>query len=257
MGLAQTPFPSPTAHEITGALTSLLFEARGDVTPQLAVRVRLPLVLAAVDEPAGGARAETTWGHPEAAALWRLRETAATVLLGRLALAVPLPGGDADVGRRPIDNQALLLASAQRGNHDLELYAPGRLALTPAARLGVTVGRVAAFGELKVPFMLAVARGERDPQTTVRPLAIATAAATGVSVSWWRLRGGAASWLTVDLLPAAEIIGAPPPRWTLTLDPEVTIKIGDHAHVGLAATVPIAGALPAVPAIGLVAAGGW
>src|SRR5262249_36923328 len=140
LGLAKTPFPSPTAHEISGALTSLLLEGQRDVAPRLAVRPRLPPVLAGVGPPArappgDAAQAETAWGNPEAAALWRLRETAATVLLGRVALAVPLPGGDAALGRRPLDNQALLLASAQRGHHDLELYAPGRAALTPAARL--------------------------------------------------------------------------------------------------------------------------
>jgi hypothetical protein len=62
---------------------------------------------------------------------------------------------------------------------------------------------------------------------------------------------------TLDVLPAAELPGARPPRWTLTVDPVVTVRIRDHIHGGLAATVPIAGALSAVPAIGLVLAGAW
>jgi hypothetical protein len=257
LGLAKTPFPSYTAHEISGLLTSLLLEGEADVAPALAVRLRLPLVLAGVDQPAGGARSETAWGNPEAAVLWRLHDTAATRLLGRLALAVPLPGGDAALARHPLDNQALLLASAQRGHHDQELYAPGRVALTPAARADLTRGRLAAFGELKLPFMLAVARGDSEPQTKVRALAIAAEATAGASVGWWRLRAGAAPWLTVELLPAGEIRGAPATRWTLTIDPEVSIGINDHLAAALSATVPVAGALSAVPAIGVGLMGGW
>jgi hypothetical protein len=257
LGLARTPFPSYTAHEISGLLTSLLLEGEAEVAPALAVRLRLPLVLAGVDQPAGGARSGTAWGNPEAAVLWRLHDTAATRLLGRIALAVPLPGGDAALARRPFDNQALLLASAQRGHHEQELYAPGRVALTPAARVDITRGRVAAFGELKIPFMVAVARGDSEPRTKVRALAVSTEAGAGVSVAWWRLRAGAAPWLTVDLLPAGEIRGDSATRWTLTIDPEVSIRVNDHLVATLSATIPVAGALSPVPAIGLGLKAKW
>jgi hypothetical protein len=257
LGLAKTPFPSYTAHEISGLLTSLLLEGEAEVAPALAVRLRLPLVLAGVDQPAGGARAETTWGNPEAAVLWRLHDAAATRLRGRLALAVPLPGGDAALARHPLDNQALLLASAQHGHHDQELYAPGRVAVTPAARIEVTRGRVAAFSELKLPFMLAVARGDSEPQTKVHTLAISAEATAGVSFAWWRLRAGAAPWLTVDLLSAGELRGTPATRWTLTIDPDVSIRINDHLAAAVSATIPVAGALSPVPAIGLALTGQW
>src|SRR4029079_6071602 len=123
------------------------------------------------------------------------------------------------------DNQALVLASAQRGYHDQELYAPGRVALTPSVRFEVSRGVVAAFGAVKVPFMLAVARGESEPGTAVRRLAIATAAAAGASLSWWRLRAGTEAWLIVDLLPAAALRGAAARAWTLTVDPEVSLRV--------------------------------
>ena len=257
LGLAKAPFPSSTAQEISGLLTSLLLEGEAAVAPALAVRLRVPLVLAGVDQPAGGARSEIAWGNPEAAVLWRLHDTAATRLLGRLALAVPLSGGDAALARRPLDNQTLLLASAQRGHHEQELYAPGRVALTPAVRIDVTRGRLAAFGELKLPFMFAVARGDSEPQTTVRALAVSTEATAGVSVAWWRLRAGVAPWLTVALLPAGEIRGDPATRWTLTIDPDVSMRINDHLAAAVSATIPVAGALSAVPAIGLALTGGW
>jgi len=258
IGLAKSPFPSPEAPEISGLLTSLLLEGEaqvGAVGSVWAARLRLPLVLAAVDQPAGGTRSDTAWGHPEAALLWRLRESAAASLLGRLAVAIPLPGGDAALARRPLDNQALVLASAQRGAHDQELYAPGRVALTPSARIDASRGPVAVCGELKVPFMLAVARGDGDPGTNVRRLAVATAVAAGVSVSWWRLRAGTTPWLIVDLVPAAEIRGAAATRWTLTVDPEVSIRISDSVGAALTVTIPVAGALPAVPAIGFAVSG--
>jgi hypothetical protein len=257
IGLAKSPFPSADAHEISGLLTSLLLEGEARVAPALSVRLRLPLVMAGVDQPAGGARSNTAWGHPESALLWRMRETTAASLLGRLALALPLPGGDAALGRRPLDNQALVLASAQWGHHDQELYAPGRAALTPSARIELGRGPVQVFGEWKLPFMLAIARSDADPRTNIRPLAIATAAAAGASVSWWRLRAATVPWLIVDLLPAGEIRGAAATRWTLTIDPEVSIRISDHVAAELMATIPIGGALSAVPAIGSAVTGAW
>jgi hypothetical protein len=257
LGLAQTPFPSTAKHEISGLLTSLLLEGEVAVRPALNVRLRLPLVLASVDQPAGGTRSVTSWGNTEAAALWRLRDTAARQFLVRLALAVPLPGGDAALGARPLDNQALLLASAQRGHHEQELFAPGRMTLTPAGRVDVAYGRIAAFGELKLPVLLAVARGDSDPQTHVRGLAISAEATAGLSVVWWRVHAGAATWLTVGLLPAGEIRGDPSTRWTLTIDPELAITISDQLGVALSATIPVAGALSPVPAIGVALTGKW
>ena len=244
IGLAKSPFPSADAHEISGLLTSLLLEGEAQVGAG-AGRAAAPAAGAGRCGPARRRRplAKPPGAIPEAAVLWRLRETAAASLLGRVALAVPLPGGDAALARRPLDNQALVLASAQRGYHDQELYAPGRVALTPSARIDVSRSPVAVFGELKLPFMLAVARGDGDPRTNVRRLAIASAAAAGASVSWWRLRAGTTLWLVVDLLPAAEIRGAAAGRWTLTVDPEVSIRISDHVGAGLTATIPVAGAL--------------
>ena len=85
----------------------------------------------------------------------------------------------------------------------------------------------------------------------------AAAAAAGVSVGWWRLHAGTVSWLVVDLLPAGEISGAAARRWTLTIDPEASIRISDHVVAGVMATIPVAGALSAVPALGFAVAGAW
>jgi hypothetical protein len=257
MGMAKSPFPSPEAREISGVVTSLLLDGQLAVTPALALALRLPLVLAGLDLPAGGARAQTSWGHPEVAAVLRLREGAATRLLGRLALAIPLPGGDAALARRPLDNQALLLADAQAGHHDPELYAPGRLALTPSVRLEATRGRAAAFGELELPLLLAVARGTPDARTEVRRLAITSAASAGASLSWWRLRGTAAAWLAVDVVRAAELRGQAPARWTLTVDPALQLRITGHVGAALSATIPVAGALSAAPAVAVAVTGDW
>jgi len=61
----------------------------------------------------------------------------------------------------------------------------------------------------------------------------------------------------VDLLPAAELRAVPVPRWTLTIDPDVSIRIDDHLAATLTATIPVAGALSPTPAIGLALAGRW
>jgi hypothetical protein len=44
-------------------------------------------------------------------------------------------------------------------------------------------------------------------------------------------------------------------RWTLTLDPDLSFRISDRFAARLSATIPIAGALSPVPAIGIALAG--
>lgn len=61
----------------------------------------------------------------------------------------------------------------------------------------------------------------------------------------------------MDLLPAKEIRSDPATRWTLTIDPDVSIRIDDHLAAALSATIPVAGALSPVPAIGIALAGQW
>ena len=44
-------------------------------------------------------------------------------------------------------------------------------------------------------------------------------------------------------------------RWTLTVDPEVSIRVSNYVGARLTVTIPVAGALPAVPAIGFAVSG--
>ena len=43
----------------------------------------------------------------------------------------------------------------------------------------------------------------------------------------------------------------------MTVDPEVSIRISNHIGAGLSATIPVAGALSAVPAVGFAVTGTW
>jgi hypothetical protein len=252
MGLARTPFPSPDARESSGLLTSLSLRGRDWITPSLGAQLRLTLILAGVDLPAGAVRPDTTWGHPEASLIWRAYHDGATTALVRIGLAAPIgSSGEAALGRRPFANQSLLLADALRAWRDRELFAPGRLAMTPSARAEFARGRLAGFGEIKAPLMLAVRRGDRAPGVDVNALAISTAVGLGAAASLGRFMLGVAPWLVVDLVPGNELHGNAQARWTLSLAPEVGARITERITIAMGSTIFLAGALQGFPAFGV------
>jgi len=264
MGVAHSPYPAPEAHTISGLLTALIVEGEGRVAPALAVQVRVPLALAGVDQPAGGAHTSNALGHPEAGIVWRPWASAATALFARLGLALPIGSGDAALGRRPLANQALSLASALHGWREEELFAPGRLGLTAAARgeaafdLGTAhAWRLDTFGEVKLPVMIAIDRGTPDPRTDVHRLAISTVAGAGAALSWSRLRLGVAPWLAFHALPAADIRDQPASRWALFLVPDLTVRVTRQVGLSAGASLPLAGALAGSTAVTLRAAAAW
>lgn len=252
MGLARTQFPSPDAREVSGLLTALSLGGRGWLTPTLGAQLRMTLILAGVDLPAGAVRPDTTWGHPEASLFWQAYDDGAATALARIGAAAPIgTSDDAALGRRPFDDQSLVLASALRGWRDRELFAPGRLAVTPSARTDIARGRFRGFGELKVPLMLAVRRGDRDPRVDVQSLAISTALCVGGAASLGRYSVGVAPWVVVDLVPANEIRGDAQARWALSMVPEVRARITERIAISLGSTIFLAGALRGFPAFGL------
>lgn len=252
MGLARTPYPSPDARESSGLVTALSLGGCGWITPTLGAQLRLTLILAGVDLPAGGVRQETAWGHPEASLIWRAYEEGAATALARLGVAAPIGSSDdAALGRRPFDNQSLQLAGALRGWRDRELFAPGRLAVTPSTRVDIARGRFTGFGEIKVPLMLAVRQGDRDPRVDASSLAISTVLGVGGAVSLGRFRIGVAPWVVVDLVPATEIRDNAQARWTLSMVPEVSARITERIRIALASTIFLAGALNGFPAFGI------
>lgn len=259
MSLARTPYPSPDAREISGLLTTLLVDVRATVAPTVAVGFRWPLVLADVDLPAGAARPTNTWAHPEGALSWRfLARDGWLATLGG-AVAVPVLGDDeAALGRRPFDNQALFLASAQTGWRERDLFAPGRLALTPSAEVALTRGRFVAFAHLDLPFLLALRRGSSDDRVRVRTLAGSAALGAGVAASFLeRLTFHVAPWVVVDALPAAEIKGEPPPRWALSLATAARIRVRGPLTAEVGSTIFVAGALSGLPSFTLGLGAAW
>jgi len=259
MGLARTPYPSPEAREISGLLTTLLVQAQKAVAPNLVVAFRWPFVLADVDLPAGAARPTNAWGHPEGALLWRFLQRNGVVATVGAALALPLLGDDeAALERRPFDNQALLLASAQTGWRDRDMFAPGRLALAPAAKIAVTRGRLLAFAHLDLPLLLTLRRGSADDRVHVRTLGGSATFGTGLAASFFdRLTLSAGPWVVIDAVPVAEIKGEPPPRWTLSLATAVEVRVRGPVTAEVGSTIFLAGALSGFPSFTLALGAAW
>lgn len=260
MGLSRSPYPSPQENQVSGLLTTFRLQAAAALSDQIALELRVALAVAGVDLPAGGVRPNSAWAHPELAAVGGIHDAPSSVLQVRLGLAVPFgTADDASLSRRPFQNQSLVLAAAQAGWRDRELFAPGRMALTPAFLARGQRGLLSAFALLKVPLMLAVKRdtATTEPRVRVSSLAASVALGAGASLSFGRVNAGLASWVVLDLVPAAEVLGRRDSRAALSLVPEVKMRLTEGLVVATNATVFLAGAIHAPPAFGVALAGAY
>jgi hypothetical protein len=263
MGKTDTPFPSPEARSISGLLTTFLAQGEASLTPSWSLSLRVPLVLADVYLPAGGARPTTAFGHPEAALAWHLLVAdgwRATVGAG---VAAPIGGGDAALGRRPFENQALVLASAQTGWRDRALFAPGRLGLIPAAQLDHQVGWLSVSALLRLPLLLAVQRGEPDARVDVHEVGLTLACAVSFGARLGeRVALTAAPWLVADLLRTEDFRSsaaapASPARWALSLATNLRVRVVGPLSAELGSTFLLAGALAGLPSVTVGVTGTW
>jgi len=263
MGKPETPFPSPDAPEISGLLTTFVARGEASLARSWVLSLRVPLVLADVYLPAGGARPTTAFGHPEATLAWSVAFAYGWRATFAGSVAVPFGTGDAALGRRPFANQALVLASAQTAWRDRALFAPGRLGVTPAAQVTREMGWLSTSALLQLPFLIAVVGGEPDPRVDVHRGGATVACALSFDARLGeRVALTATPWVVVDLWRTEEArrgADAPssPARWALSLATALRVRVAGPLSAELGSTFLLAGALGGPPSVTVGALSRW
>jgi hypothetical protein len=183
------PFPETTAY---GAVLTLRGRFRWN--RRFSVSVRVPLVLAGLQQPAGAFYGEAAWGNPELSGafdLLRSEQDGWTLdLATSLALGVPVAEHDS----AQLAGRALAFADALEGFGEPELFTPGVLPLSPAGHLLLSSQRWRFGASLKLPLLARVSDASLPSTSLARSLGF-------VPVAELSARLHLLSWLAVAAAP--------------------------------------------------------
>lgn len=249
-GVADTPFAAVHFPEQRGyRVATQSLSVSYDPTEALRLSLRIPWVEAFVQQPAGAIVREVAIGNVAVTAARRFQldplSAVVSVTVGAPAMGTASPIGDHYV------NAALLLGSALEGWRHPDWFAPGRVPITPGARVSLDRARWFCAAELTLPFLVRTRSGE-EPGTSVRAIGVASVGAVraGVRALEWlsiSIDAWATSWVvTPAVLPDRDL-----PARQFALRPSLDAELSSHATLGVDAVIPLGGALG-----GRTAAGG-
>jgi hypothetical protein len=191
-------FPETTAYGATVTLRGRLRWTR-----RFSVGLRVPLVLARLEQPAGALYAEAAWGNPElygAFDLLRSEQGGWTLdLTTSLALGAPLAEHDS----AQLAGRVLSFADALEGFGEPELFTPGVLPVTPAAHLLLSSGSWRFGASLKLPLLTRVSDASLPSDSATRPLGF-------VPVGELSARRQLLPWLAVTAAPRLTVRAVSP-----------------------------------------------
>lgn len=238
-GHARSPFPAPLSGQASGWLYSLMPYGHYDVSPSLRLGVRVPMVVANVTRPAGSIVEEVAWGNAELSLWWGQRLTAEIAWSLGLAAGAPAKGSAIPTDEM-FANKALALGSALAGWGQPELYAPGRVPLTPAGRVDVRRGIWQAGAELKLPLLVRAGSGGATRAVAVEPIGVATVATAHASASPWEwLSITVSGWVTWHPVWAARASTASLSRIQVVVQPRLMFRVAGRGFVALDSAVPL------------------
>jgi hypothetical protein len=153
-GLATAPFAVGALPEAKGQALSFLVGGERHLTGSLWLGLRLPLVVASVEQPAGSYVDATAWGNPS------LRLTAR----GDARRLGPFVGAPlARHARSLLPNRALAIADGIEGQTDPGLFTPGVLPVTGFAQVTFDSPRWRLSSALELPLLLRVSDADLPP----------------------------------------------------------------------------------------------
>ncbi len=239
----QSPYPLYNSTEASGQYYALLLGYEDEVSPGVALKVRLPWIFAEVELPAGAIMETNLWGNPEVSAETDLAWNERTRLVMSLGLAFPPGHGGADLEKDYLENKALAIASAGGGWRDRELFERGRVSLTPAMRLEYRpVDNVALEVFFKASLMMRSDRSgsrESDAQhTRINDTGLYAVGGGRAEWNFWKQMSGAVEvWHSHAMQRTIEVPDIEAHR-QLVIQPEAFMKIS-HYSIGASMTLPV------------------
>jgi hypothetical protein len=243
-GIAEAPFVTTAFPEVSGFANVLTPAVAIQFAPVGWVHARLPISYVRLDFPAGAQVGEAALGNLEL----RLehgfelhRSTRLGLLAGFLAPTASY-GSEASL----LDNRALALASALRGNEDSSLLTPGATGLRLGASIEHSHHPFQLRGSFDVPLLIRVSDASLPEETQTHALGFTPALA--VKAAWW-----IAPWFALSFGAGlvTEVVRLQEParesdqnrRLQLSLNPGLNFRLGQSVSLALDTVVPVGGAL--------------
>ena len=199
-GEATAPLSSVAWPTATGAAATTIAQASWAVRPGIALGLRIPVVLATIERPAGSRVHEAAWGNVELSVAHRRSLGPDLHATLRFAAGAPAEGSAApSASLHP--SSALAVGRAIEGLRTPGLFAPGRAPLTPGAGIDLHRGLLDLALDVDVPVLVRTSGADPEPGVTVRgvgvvPVATAHAAVRPIP----EVALGARAWVAAELV---------------------------------------------------------
>lgn len=240
-GTSTGPYVTSAFPETTAYGVALTLRTRLRLSTRLSLGLRVPLVLARVEQPAGALFAEAAWGNPElgfALELWRLERDGWTLDVATgLALGAPLAEHD----DAQLAGRALAFADALEGDGEPELFTPGVVPVTPSCQLLLANRRWRFGASLKLPILARISAGSLPPESNTRALGVVPVAELSARL---QLR----DWLALSAAPRLTVRAVAPvdehaSSTQLSVSSQLEFRLGDATSAAAAIQAPLGGAL--------------
>ncbi len=237
------PYVTTAFPEVSGYGVRLRLDAELALGPVLKLGLRVPLVLARIEQPAGGLFGEAAWANPELSAgvaqPWLARD--GWQLLGATRLAIGLPLAEYDASGSELSGRALALADAGEGFAESELYTPGVLPIVLSERVMLKSSRFRFGAALKLPLLVRISEAGLPRQTETHALGLEPVAELSARVEllrWFALES--APRLTWRLLLP---VGSTTSKLQLLLPVALHFRLAQPLELDAVVQAPVAGAL--------------
>lgn len=258
-GLATAPFAVGTLPEAKGQALSFLVGAERHLTGSLWLGLRLPLVVASVEQPAGSYVDATAWGNPSL----RITARGDARRLDRFDVFVDV-GGElgaplARHARSLLPNRALAIADGIEGQTEPGLFTPGILPATAFTQVTLLSPRWRLSASLELPLLVRVSDADLPPaESRTRSLGftpVLSVQGAGLVVRSFGVALFAA--VTLDLRPpVAEVRDVPLAQFLARVSP--FFRLGRQTMLLVDLQAPVGGALGGTSAaLGMRALVGW
>jgi hypothetical protein len=156
LGLATAPFAVRALPEAKGQALTFLVDGERHLIGNLWLGLRLPLVVASIEQPAGSYVDATAWGNPSL----RVTRHSDARRLGPFSILVDI-GGEvaaplARHSRSLLPNRALAIANGIEGQTEPGLFTPGVLPATGFAQVTFVSTRWCASSTVSLPLLMRV-----------------------------------------------------------------------------------------------------
>jgi hypothetical protein len=259
VGRVKAPFVTSDLPRVESEFTAarmLVASGHYRLTSQWVAGIRIPTAPSSVRQPGGSYVAENIFGNVELFAelqpqRWRLAGLEIRpALRGGLGLPTAGLGSISEVS----ENRGLAISNALDGWRLPELYEPGVVPVTVAARVDAERNRLRAFASAKLPWLVRISDGGYPDDAVTRPLGIVPVLEAGASYWPFDWLGAGLSSFVVVQAPAAVAPGRDSDRAgrvQVGIEPALRFAIGSHVLVDTDLALPLGGPLEESLGIGI------